>query len=282
MKKSLIATITTAMFVLSLLAPVMLTQKVSAVAPDPTSWYQSVSGVLDTDYYSLYPYKAEQLKIGFSKFGEFIDNNTNVGLEYNSDRDPWAAPSKDYIDTQKLPKKVWINGWMLDITYNHSSWGLRNLWAGAMFADLSAYGKPWLYVHAPQSCLYEYQESFLKPGYEINEAGAVTGTVLMNGGRKTNGTATTDPITVLYHGPRKFIAKLETHIWDIYELTNETLNVVNVMFTIIFDKVSKEVVIYKEVKVVDQAKYQISPLRVTVAHSQWRRRSRREGGFPNG
>lgn len=267
MKKSLIATITTAMFVLSLLAPVMLTQKVYAVAPDPTSWYQSVSGVLDTDYYSLYPYKAQQLKIGFSKFGEFIDNNTNVGLEYNSDRDPWAAPSADYIDIQKLPKKVWINGWMLDITYNHSSWGLRNLWAGAMFADLSAYGKPWLYVHAPQSCLYEYQESFLKPGYEINEAGAVTGTVLMNGGRKTNGTATTDPITVLYHGPRKFIAKLETHIWDIYELTNETLNVVNVMFTIIFDKVSKEVVIYKEVKVVDQAKYQISPLRVTVGQS---------------
>jgi len=40
--------------------------------------------------------------------------------------------------------------------------------------------------------------------------------------------------------------------------------VVNVMFTIVFDKVSKCVMIYKEVKVVDQAKYQISPLKVTV------------------
>ena len=264
MKKSLIATITTAMFVLSLLAPVMLTQKAYAVAPDPASWYMKVDGVLDTDYYSLYPYKAGHLELGFSKFGELIDNNTNVGLEYNHDRDPWAEPAGSSLDLQKLPKKVWINGWFLDITYNHSSWGLRNLWAGALFGDLSDYGKPWLHVQAPQSCTFEYQETFLKPGYEINDAGAVTGTVLMNGGRKTNASATTDPITVLYHGPRKFIAQLETHIWDIYALTNATLNVVNVMFTIIFDKVSKEVIVYKEVKVVDQAKYQISPLRVTV------------------
>jgi len=264
MKKSLIATITTAMFVLSLLAPVMLTQKAYAVAPDPTNWYMSVQGVLDTDYYSLYPYKAQQLTIGFSKFGEMINNNTNEGLEYNHARDPWAAPGEAGLDLQKLPKKVWINGWMLDITYNHSSWGLRNLWASALFGDLSDYGKPWLHVQAPQSTTFEWQESFLKPGYEINDAGAITGTVLMNGGRKTNASATTDPITVLYHGPRKFIATLKTHIWDIYEPTNATLNVVNVMFTIIFDKVSKEVIIYKEVKVVDQAKYQISPLVVTV------------------
>jgi hypothetical protein len=264
MKKSLIATITTAMFVLSLLAPVMLTQKAYAVAPDPTSWYMQEKGVLDTDYYSLYPYEAKSITLGFSKFGELIDNNTNVGLEYGGERDPWAEPAGSSVDTQKLPKKVWINGWFLDITYNHSSWGLRNLWAGALFADLSAYGKPWLHVQAPQSCTYEYQESFLKSGYEINDAGAVTGSVLMNGGRKTNGTATTDPITVLYDGARKFIAQLETHIYDINQDTNDTLNVVNVMFTIIFDKVSKEVILYKEVKVVDQAKYQISPLRVTV------------------
>ncbi|HUW47295.1 MAG TPA: hypothetical protein VMW36_00945 [Patescibacteria group bacterium] len=264
MKKSLIATITTAMFVLSLLAPVMFSQKAYAVAPDPASWYMKVDGVLDTDYYSLYPYEAESIKLGFSKFGELIDNNTNVGIEYAGARDPWAEPAGSSLDIQKLPKRVWINGWFLDITYNHSSWGLRNLWAGALFGDLSDYGKPWLHVQAPQSCTYEWQESFLKPGYEINDAGAITGTVLMNGGRKTNATATTDPITVLYHGPRKFIATLETHIWDINEQTNATLNVVNVMFTIIFDKVSKEVVIYKEVKVVDQAKYQISPLRVTV------------------
>ena len=264
MKKSIIATITTAVIVLSLLAPIMFTQKAYAVAPDPTSWYQEVQGVLDTDYYSLYPYEAKSLKLGFSKFGELINNNTNVGLEYGGERDPWAAPAGSSLDIQKLPKKVWINGWMLDITYNHSSWGLRNLWISALFGDLSDYGKPWLRVQAPQSCTYEWQESYLKPGYEINEAGQVTGGVLMNGGRKTNGTATTDPITVLYHGPRKFIAQLQTHVWDIFEATNATLNVVNVMFTIIFDKVSKEVVIYKEVKVVDQAKYQISPLKVTV------------------
>ncbi|MEM3105113.1 MAG: hypothetical protein QXD69_06390, partial [Candidatus Bathyarchaeia archaeon] len=41
---------------LSLLAPILLIQPVSAA--DPAYWYITVNGVLTTDYYSLYPYRA--------------------------------------------------------------------------------------------------------------------------------------------------------------------------------------------------------------------------------
>ncbi len=265
MKKSIIAILTTAVMILSFLGPALYSQTVAyALVPDPEAWYMQVDGVLDTDYYSLYPYEAKSLSIGLSKYGEFINNVTNVGLEYGGERDPWAAPAGPDLDPYgKLPKKVWINGWYIDITYNHSSWGVRNLWAGAMFGDLSSQGKPWLRVSTEYgSCTYEWQENFLRPGFEVDADGDVVGSTLQAGGRKTNGTAVTEPITLLYHGPRSFIAFLVTHIWDWEEQTGERLHIVDVMFTVIFNKVKKEVIVLKEVKVVDQAKYQISSLTV--------------------
>jgi len=260
MKKSIIAILTAAIIILSFLGPSLYNYYANAFSPDPSDWYMQVNGVLGTDSYVLYPYQQKSLKLGFSKFGELIDNETNVGLEYDT-RDPFAPPAGFDIDPfGKLPKKVWINGWFLDLTYNHSSWGLRNLWAGALFSDLSSYSKPWLQVLKA----IDSSENFLQNGYEIAENGTVIGTVPANGGRKTNGTATTDPIQVLYHGPRKFIAYLVNHIYDIDQTTNDTLHIVNVMFTIIFNKVKKEIVVLKEVKIVDQAKYQISSLKVQI------------------
>ena len=45
----------------------------------------TVSGVLDSDYYSLYPYETNaSLKVGFSKYGELINSAANVGLEYGA------------------------------------------------------------------------------------------------------------------------------------------------------------------------------------------------------
>jgi hypothetical protein len=269
MRKSVIAILMTSVILVSFMGPLIYSQMnvlAASPLPDPTSWYQEVDGVLATDYYSLYPYNASSIKLGFSKYGELIDNNTNVGLEYAGARDPFAPTAGFDVDPYgKLPKKVWINGWFIDITYNHSSWGLRNLWAGALYGDLSSYGKPWLRVeNSYGSCTYEYQESFLKPGLEVN---ATTGDLVANatlnyGGRKTNGTAITEPIEVLYHGPRKFVAKLVNHLYDWDEATNTTMHIVDVTFTIIFNKVKKEIIVLKEVKIVDQAKYQISSLKV--------------------
>jgi len=231
---------------------------------DPTDWYTTINGVLDSDKYLLYPYAKESIKVGLSKFGEFIDDNTNIGLEYAGARDPWAAPAGATVDEDKLPKNVWINGWYIDIIYNHTSWGVRNVWAGAMFADLTSYGGPWIRVDNDywSSPGLESDEDFTDPGYPLDENGDVAATTLMRGGRKTNGSAVTEPMQVLYNGPRLFVAKLLTRIYDYDEVTGEKLHLVNVTLTVIFNKVKKEVIVLKDVKFIPKAKFILRPLTI--------------------
>jgi len=268
MKKALIAILMGTVFLISTLGPLINVFGTPASVPDDPSWYQTVQGVLDTDTYYLYPYGDGSLKVGFSKFGELIDNNTNTGLEYNGARDPFAELPGMAMDLLKLPKAVWINGWFININYNHKSWGLRNVWAGAMFSDLSDYGKPWLRVdHDLGSCTYEWEEDFRKPGVELDASGnIVNASQLLDGGRKTNGTCTTEPIAVLYHGPREFVARTVTHVFDYNSATSARLALVDVIITIIFNKVKKEVVLLKEIKLVEQAKLQLSPLQIVVSN----------------
>ncbi|MBS7605608.1 hypothetical protein KEJ31_04830, partial [Candidatus Bathyarchaeota archaeon] len=73
--KKLIVLSIAAIMLLSLFAPMLLIQPVSAA--DPTDWYMTINGVLNTDYYKLYPYESALLKVGLSKFGELIDDTTN-------------------------------------------------------------------------------------------------------------------------------------------------------------------------------------------------------------
>lgn len=266
----------TTVFLVSIVAPLVyenMSAHAAAYAPDPASWYMQVNGQLNTDHYSSYPYYPGYLQLGFSKYGEFIDNNTDLGLQYtglNGARDPWAPLAGTQIDVSKLPKYVWVNGWYIDITYNHSVWGLRNVWAGALYGDLASYGGPWLKVSQEMSSALgqgtypESQESFKQPGYEIAPDGSVIGTTPAYGGRKTNGTATTDPINVLYDGPREFVAVLTNHVSDVQELTNTSIRLVDVIFTLIFDKVSKQIEVLKDVKIASQAKYVLSGLVVQV------------------
>lgn len=267
MKKPLIAILMTAVFLISICGPLISKMNVSAAVPaDPDNWYMQENGQLATDYYSAYPYNKSSLKIGLSKYGEFIDNTTNVGLEYAGARDPWAPLVGMSLDNSKLPKNVWINGWYIDINYQHSTWGLRNLWAGAMFSDTDAYGGPWLHVdHTVEDEYDESQESFSQPGYAISADNYLnwTGTPV-SGGRKTNGTAVTEPISVLYDGPREFVAIMMNHIYDVRESTNATINIVNVMFTVIFNKVSKQIIVLKDIKITAQAKLVLSSLKVRI------------------
>jgi hypothetical protein len=268
MKKSLLAILMATVFLLSMLAPLVIV--VNAVAPENPSWYYTESGVLHTDSYTLYPYSNGSMKVGFSQYGELIDNNQNVGLQYsgwNGARDPFCAGAL-MQDMLLLPKSVWINGWFLDINYYSKSWGYRDVWAGALFCDLSDYAKPWLRVDEGYgSCIYEWQENFLCPGVELDANGnVVNANVLLSGGRKTNGTAVTAPIEVLYDGPREFVAQTMTTVHDYNSVTKATLPLVDVIITIIYYKDLKEVILLKDVKILETAKFELGNLPLVVSN----------------
>jgi hypothetical protein len=268
--QKLIGIFAIAIFALNLVIPLYAQVEEGEVlaAAESADWYMTVPGVLHSDTYVLYPYKTNSIKVGLSKYGELIDSNQNIGLEYADARDPFAAPAGPSVDVSKLPKKVWINGWYIDIRYVHEDWGPRNVWAGALFADKSDYGKNWIrvdnnytYPLAPRT---EEEESFDDKGLELVGFTVNRTQGLVYGGRKTNGTAITEPLTILYDGPRLFAAKSTTHIYDWNEDTDENLHLVDVVLTIIFNKVKKEVIVLKDVKFIDQAKAVLADLPITV------------------
>ena len=200
---------------------------IHVAATDPSEWYMTVNGVLDTDYYALYPFeKDDHLRVGFSKYGELIDPNTGTGLNY-SGRDPFA--------NEGVNMKYWLNGWVLDARYVHRSYGARHLWAFAMFADMVSYGGEW-----------------------INNATDPYGAP--HGGRKTNGAAETENITVLYDGPRRFVARLVTHLNDTE--ADASWPVLDVIFTIIFNKVKKQIIVLKDIKLTIDSKILEGPVDV--------------------
>jgi len=229
-----IATFATLMIATTLLAPLMFTSPVQA--DDPLAWYHTVRGVLETDTYELYPYWTnESLDIGFSKYGEMIDPNTGTGMNY-SDRDPFA--------NEEIPMKYWLNGWLLEVRYTHRIHHDRYVLSAAMFADMADYGGEWIV------------------GKELPFTSAPYG------GRKTTAYAETEDMEVLYDGPRRFIGLCTTHIHDWEDTNNDTVvdhpvetwPVVDVMITIIFNKVKKEVIVLKDVKLLIDTKILDSPV----------------------
>ena len=233
----------TLLILLTLLGPMMGVVTVQAAWTDPAAWYRTVPGVLAADYYKLYPFKTDKsLKLGFSQFGELINGIDNVGLEYRY-VDPFAPEAGSGIPAG-IPKKDWINGWLINISYTTIDGDARNVWACALHADLNDYAGPWLRVDTTP----DKGEDPRDQGYEIgNYAGG-----LKYGGRKTNGTAVTEPYIVLYEGPRRFVALLDTTIYDhrVHGSDDTTLDIplVRLLLTIIFNKDKKEVYILKDVK----------------------------------
>jgi hypothetical protein len=249
MKRSIIAIVTATIMMLSFLTSTFYLGNTNAVADSITDDYALVHGVLDTDKYSLYPFStSKSLTIGFSKYGEMIDDRNNVGLEYGA-VDPFAAPAGGSVGS--IPKVLWIQGWLLNITYFNIPQGKnRNVWACAMFSDSFAYGGTWIRVDFTNdySTTYGWEDP-RDPGYIIGNYAAGSANF---GGRKTNGTAVTMPITVLYNGPRMFAALLNTTIYDhpIFgsDSTANDIPLARVFITIIFNKVKKEVILLKDVK----------------------------------
>ena len=195
-------------------------------AADSSSWYKTSYGNLATDTYSLYPYAPKSLNIGLSQFGELLDGNTKVGLFYDT-TDPFGP------DTGSPPEGQWIEGWILNCTFVEGG-QYANIWAMATYSDYKADG--------------------LGIGGDWHENVTVGSTDLsVRGGRKTNAGATTDPLQVLYDGPREFVAMARTTIYEtpVHTATNALLNIT---FTFVFDKVSKQVEILKDIKRIDVGK----------------------------
>ncbi|MEM2352043.1 MAG: hypothetical protein QXT26_06515 [Thermoproteota archaeon] len=236
-KIKLVSIFVATIILLSLVAPMLLIQPASAQAFTYED-YVVVNGVLDSDYYALYPFEKKSLKVGFSKYGELIGIpeglNPNVqanwvGFEYDG-RDPFCPPSV-------VSMQSWFNGWYIDIQYTDPNFPEnspkrdRNLWAFAMFSDGSTWGGDWI-------------------------CGATGPGEAPHGGRKTSGYAETEPLKILYDGPRLFVAESVTHLYDwddgngngIVEHPRETWPVVDVVIKLIFEKVKKQVILLKDVK----------------------------------
>ena len=243
-KRKVIATFATLMIATTLLAPLMFTSPVKAA--DPADWYHTVRGVLDTDTYALYPYWTnESLDIGFSKYGEMIDPTTGTGMNY-SERDPFA--------NEEVDEQYWLNGWLLEVRYTHRTHHDRRILTAAMYADMTDAGNDWVV------------------GKELPF------TTAPYGGRKTTGYAETEDMEVLYNGPRRFIGLCTTHIYDwldsnedeVVNHPTETWHVVDVLITIIFDKVKKSVIVLKDVKLIIDSKILGSPVDCQFSNrGQW-------------
>ena len=243
--------------------------------PDPASWYYLVKGVLDSDRYTLYPFERNgNLTIGFSIFGELIHGLYNISLWYkNVDV---FAPGPGFRVSPSIPKEIWYQGWLINITYYNGILGrYRNVWATAQFADpygFVAYGGDWVRVQFPADCggTSAYGDSGATgiPGcedptdrgyrYDTNPSsptfGQIISTIPMYSGRKTNGTVAPPKdmpqFQILYDGPRRFIARIA---WDIYDYVGgdspaSNIPLVRLIITIDYDKVKKVVVEIKEVK----------------------------------
>ena len=215
--------------------------RVVAAVEDPT-WYANRAGVLHTEKTLvdpdttlpeglgvLYPFETDaSLNIGFSKFGEMIDGVNNIGMNYRG-RDVFCR-------TGLIDKWNWLNGWYIEIKYKTTIYtpGDRFIWAFALFADYLVWGGDWKTVSGSNGGA---------PPIEKAKSGT--------GGRQTNTYCFSDPIRTLYNGPRRSVDLLVTHIYDadIDPATGTITNswpVLDVMFTIIFNKDKKEIIILKD------------------------------------
>jgi len=154
MKKSLVAILAAAVFLLSSLGPAFYIQTVQAT--DPSDWYTIVNGVLTSDYYSLYPYNTLSIDFGLSKYGEMISydpvTGIGVGLQYPGydsvgTYDQTLGTSSDPFANEFIDPKLWLNGWLIDVRYTHRTLRDRRILAMAMFADMAAYGGEWIVGH---------------------------------------------------------------------------------------------------------------------------------------
>jgi len=223
----------------------MSTVKAPDGMTDPAYWYATRNGVLATEkdlvdpdtgwpegLGTLYPFETTaSLSIGFSKFGEMIDPYVPIGMKYR-DREIFTRIAD-------VPMENWLNGWLIEIHYKSTlhSPPDRFVWAFALFADGTVAGKDWKTIGID--------------GGTGDGGGLGTDEQPISGlgGRQTNAKCVTDDIRILQDGPRRSVAVLVTHVYDVNIVGGSIQSqwqVVDIFFTIIFNKVKKNIIIIKD------------------------------------
>jgi len=221
-QKKLITILATITIIAILSVSLFFTQFSAATATTYNADKMTVNGVLASDSYVLFPYYKANLIFGFSKYGELINGEVGQangqGLEYRG-MDVFANPN--------VLERDWSQGWFIDIHYADENDNYKRAWAFAMYSDLSGssgIGGVW-----QQGCTGE------------------PSTTTSHGGRKTNVWATTDPIKVLYDGPRKFVALTKTTLYKASTKTSDDA-LVSITITFVFNKDKKVVTLFKDIK----------------------------------
>ena len=223
-RKRLITILATTAIMAALTAPMLFSHLAPASATTYTTEGLTATGVLASDSYLLYPFEKTNLMIGFSRYGEMINGDAGVGLDYGG-MDVFANP--DVLESD------WSQGWFIDIHYADLENHYKRAWAFALYTDLAGSG----------GIGKEWQENCTDGPLAAP-----------HGGRKTNVWATSDPLAILYDGPRKFVAVANTTLYDHhYKEPDDAL--VSITITLIFNKVKKHVTLLKDVKRLQAGKF---------------------------
>jgi hypothetical protein len=255
MKNSKSKMLTTVVLLTIILAMTGIHQIIQSYATNYTDVnnYCWVEGVFHSDSYTLYPYAQESLDVGFSKYGEMIGYNTATGIGlglqypgYHSAGDTYDQLEETSVDpfaNEEIDIDVWMNGWFMDIKYRKATGDWREIWAFALFSDGALHGGSWITMTSSTDPYVSYRPLWQEfPPYANPDSDTYPAPKPSYGGRKTNGVCVTDPITIVYNGPRKYVAVMKTRISD------GATGLVDVVFTLIFNKADKNVIVLKDVK----------------------------------
>jgi len=228
-QKKLITILATITIIAILSVSLFFTQFSAATATTYNANKMTVNGVLASDSYVLFPFDNASLIFGFSKYGELINGEVGQaygqGLEYKG-MDVFANPN--------VLERDWSQGWLIDIHYVDGNNNYKRAWAFALYSDLTGttgIGGDW-----------------------NEECTARDGSDGKYGGRKTNVWAKTDPIEVLYDGPRRFVALTKTILYGASTKTPDD-ELVSITITFVFNKDKKQVTLFKDIKKLDKGKF---------------------------
>jgi len=165
----------------------------------------------------------KSLRVGVTEYGEFATPD-NAGIAYGADSDEWED-TESWASADIL-QKYWIQGWLFFINYTRQGI-LRCLEAWAIYSDLTA-------TEAGREVYSWYGDVMpSETGSDLTE-----GTLIPSG------------IKILYDSARLAVARTEVVIHDGYY----DEDVAKVVITIIFNKDTKYAIVYKDVKILLDAK----------------------------